>query len=527
MRRSLALLLLLALPVGGNVAAQALDDVLVPRGHVRLQMFPTYSTWDSRYGRTADGVTGREELGQDLTSPAAETLYPGRDALVAAVEQITAAPGYTPVLGESLGRVTKEVTRIEFGGHIGVFDWLTVGAMLPWTRTHTNVDVAFTSDTINGDLGLNPIATNGAGVTGFLQALATADAGAQAYAGQICSTSPGSPECTSAQDLAGRTAALSASASAAYDASAFFPIEGSATADAMGGVAATLDADLVAAGLAGIGVPMAFATEWVTEEQFPMLAAVEGFGVEGAPLDDVRTLWRAGDVEVTASVRLLEGAVRDSAEAPAKLAYRAVGTLLVRLPTGLTDDPDVFLDVGTGDGQTDIEGRVMGELVLGRRLGLRAAGRYGGQRARTLTRRVAPPEIVLAPIASRQSVEWNPGAFFGVEVAPTFFITPELSVGADYRVYRKYRDSYALTGESASGPYDPVVMEVESGVTVHHVGGTLRYDNVARGLAGETGWPMQLHLRVLRPMAGGGGQTPVSTRLELGIRMLWRLWGAP
>jgi hypothetical protein len=526
MRRTLALALLLTLLGGGGLTAQALDDALVPRGRIRLQMFPAFTSWGSRFGRTADGSTGEEELGEDLTSASAESLFPGTASLASAIESMSGTSGYTPVLGETTGRVTKDVTRVEFGGHVGVFDWLTIGAKLPWSRTRTNVDLAFRPDTLTGDLGLNPRATNGAGVAAFLQALSAADAAAAANASTICASSPGSAACTSAQDLATRTASFSASASTAYGAAPFFPISGSATAGALGSAASTLSADLVAAGLPGIG-PMVFATQWVGEDQLGTLSAVAGFGVEGRPLEDVISLWHAGDLEISASFRLLEGARQDSTEASPHLSYRVIGTVLTRLPTGAIDDPDVFLDVGTGDGQTDIEGRILGELTLGRRLGIRAAGRYGIQLPRTLVRRVAPPEQVLAPLSSRQLVEWDPGSYFGVEVAPVYRFAPELSLGAEYRVYRKYRDTYTLAGGSVGAPVDPVVMQIESGVTVHHIGGVLRYDSVGRRMESGSGWPLQLHLRVLRAFQGGGGQTPVTTHFEFGVGFFRRFWGAP
>jgi hypothetical protein len=527
MRRALALVLLLALPIGGDLGAQALDDALVPRGRVRLQMFPVYSSWDSRFGRTAAGVTGRESLGDDLTSASAELLFPGTAALIAAIESMSGTPGYSPVLGEAMGRVSKDITRIDFGGHIGVFDWLTIGAVLPWMRTRTNVDVYFRPDTITGDLGLNPVATDASGVNQFLVALDAADVAAQVNASQVCGVSPGSPSCASAQGLADRAGAFSTSASSAYSASPFFPVEGSAAATSLGAATSTLDADLVSAGLAGIGVPMAFAEEWVAAEDFASLSAIAGFGVQGAPLGDIRSLWNAGDLEVSASVRLLEGALRDSASLAPRLTYRLIGTVLGRLPTGVTDNPDFFLDVGTGDGQADIEGRLLGELTVGRRLGVRGAALYGIQMSRTLVRRVAPPEQVLAPLSSRHLVEWDPGSYFGLELAPSYRLGPELSVGAEYRIYRKYRDTYTLTGTSVGAGVDPVVLQVESGITVHHVGGILRYDTVARRMSGELITPLQVHLRISRAVAGGGGQTPVTTRLEFGIRLFRRFWGAP
>lgn len=527
MRRSLGLALLLAVLPVSPLVAQVLDDALVPAGRLRLQMFPVYTSWDSRFGRTTDFVTSREDLGDDLTSPSAESLFPGTDALVGAIRSITGAGGYVPTLGETTGRVTKDITRIEFGGHLGVFDWLTVGVVLPWTRTRTNVDVYFRPDTVAGDLGLNPTATNASGVLSFLQALSSADAAAQTNAAQVCAMSPGTAACTSAQTLADRTEAFYTSASTAYSASPFFPIAGSATATDLAAQTASLDADLTAAGLGALGATMAFATEWIAEDDFAGLSAMAGFGVEGAPLGDVRSLWHAGDVEVSATVRLLDGAVRDSAQAEPRLSYRLLGTLLGRLPTGAIDDPDVFLDVGTGDGQSDLEGRLLGELTLGRHLGFRAGGRYGVQMSRTLVRRVAAPEQVLAPLSSRQLVEWNPGAYFGIEVAPSYRISPELSVGAEYWAFRKYRDAYTLTGVSQGAPVNTAVLEIESGQTVHQVGVILRYDSVARGLAGATSWPMQLHFRYQRAVAGGGGQTPLTTRVEFGMRLFRRFWGAP
>lgn len=527
MRRSLALALVLTALGGGTVAAQAIDDALVPRGRVRLQMFPVYTSWDSRFGRTADGVTGEEELGQDLTTSSAESLFPGTASLVAAIASMSGDAGYTPVLGETVGRVSKDVTRIEFGAHIGVFDWLTIGAVLPWTRTRTNVDLLFTPDTLTGDLGVNPVSTDPGGVSAFLQALTSASMAATSNAGTVCASSPGSAACASAQALADRAASFSASASTAYGASPFFPIASSGTATSLSAAATSLDADLVAAGLPGIGA-MVFATEWVGEDGLATYTAEPGFGVEATqPLGDVIGLWHAGDAEVSASVRLLEGALQDSAETAPHLSYRVIGTFLARLPTGAIDDPDVLLSVGTGDGQTDFEGRIVGELTLGSRLGIRGAARYGIQRPRTLVRRVAAPEQVLAPVSSRQLVEWNPGAYFGVEVEPVYRFAPELSLGAEYRVYRKYRDTYTLTGSSVGAPVDPVLMQVESGITVHNVGAVLRYDTVAQRMASGSGWPLQLHLRVLRAVAGGGGQVPITTHVELGLRIFRRFWGAP
>jgi len=527
MRRCLALVLLLSIPAGDGLKAQVLDDLLVPRGRVRLQMFPIYTSWESRFGRTAAGVTGEESLGEDLTSTSAESIFPGAASLASAIASMNGSAGYSPVLGTSVGRVTKDIQRVDLGGHIGIFDWLTVGAVIPIVRTRTNVDLYFTPDTVNGDLGLNPLATNSGPVSSFLNALSSAEAAAQANASSVCGGAPGTAACSDAQALAARTASFSSSASDAYYATPFFPLQGTSTAASLDAAVASLDADLVAAGLTGISASMAFATSPIEEDGLAALSNTPGSGIQGEPLGDVISLWHTGDVELSASVRLLDGLVQDSASASPTLRYRVIGTGLARLPTGAIDHPDVFLDVGTGDGQLDIEGRLVGEVVWHERLGLRAGVRYGIQRPRTLIRRVAAPEVVFAPADTRQIVEWNPGAYFGIEVAPSFHFSRELSIGAEYWVYRKYRDTYELAGPSVGASVDPAVMEVESGVTVHNVGGILRYDTVPRRMATGTGTPMQLHLRIQHAVAGGGGQTPITTRVEFGVRFFRRFWGEP
>lgn len=66
---------------------------------------------------------------------------------------------------------------------------------------------------------------------------------------------------------------------------------------------------------------------------------------------------------------------------------------------------------------------------------------------------------------------------------------------------------------------------MESGVKVHQIGGGLRYDTVSPWLLGETRYPMEVHVRMLQSIAGGGGQTPKSLKVEAGLRLFRRFWG--
>jgi hypothetical protein len=444
MTRNLIAGLLLTLLAGHPLGAQLLDRALVPRGQLRLQAYPRFSAWDSRFGQAADGSRSRESLGSDLSDPTMLTLFPSIATLASEIEGLTGVNGYTPILGSSQAHITQDVTRIDFGGHIGVTDWLTVGAVLPWMRTRSVVDVVFATDSAAVDLGMNPRLTNGAAVDAFLTSAGSAQLASSASATSICGGGFGAA-CDAAQTLSGRASAFLTSAQAAYGASPFFPLAASGTAQSLTQIASTLSADLVAAGLAGLTVPMAFATDWLTAERLQNLPATSGVGIDAAPILQTRKgLWAAGDIEVSALLRLLNNrGVAEGGPTPS-FGYSISVGFLARLPTALPEDPNVLLDIGTGDAQTDLEGSLIGSFSFGSAVGLTVGARYGQQGATTVTKRVAAPEVVMPLAGTVQALTWSPGAYLGVEAIPSLHLTPELSITGHYRFFHKKRDAFSL-----------------------------------------------------------------------------------
>lgn len=519
-RRAGVVVLTVLASAAGDLGGQVLEETLVPRGQLRLQANPVFSTWDRRFGRAADGSTGRERLGEDLTDPRGLAVLPGADLLIDHVRDLTGDATYDPGIGPVEGRLAHDVTRIEFGGHLGVTDWLTVGVVVPWTQTRTALDLNLRADTISPQLGVNPGIADATGVQAYLASLTTASGSAQANAQSVCGGGPGA-SCTAAQQLADRTAAFLASAEGAYGAAAVFPYTGSPAAGALAAVSSALDADLRAAGMAGITAPMVFASELLTANLLRTLPATSGAGIDGAPLGSRRGLWQTGDVEVSALARLI------AVGTPGDRRYaRLLGGALVRLGTGAPEEPDVFLDVGTGDGQTDLEGRLIGQVGWGR-FALDASVRYGSQRPSTLVKRVAPLEVPVPPLATRASVRWSPGGYIALDAAPSLRLTRGLRLTGTLRYFEKARDRYEWTmpGDASGMPYSVDVLARESGVTVMRVGGGLRYDTVGLWRDGEASRPLEIHVRLVHAIAGGGGHTPVSTRVEAGLRLFRRIWG--
>lgn len=521
MRRSLPATLIGLLSCASALHAQVLDHTLVPTGRLRLQASPVFESWDTRFGRGPGGAE-EEPLGQDLTDSTTLSLFPGIPSLAAAIEDASDTP-LDPTLGAASGLIRQDVTRIEFGAHLGLTEWLTVGAVVPWTRTRTTVDVAFAPDSANVNLGLNPLYASPSSVEAFLSSTGAAGAASAGYAATQCASGP-SPTCTSAQDLAARMSAFDGAVVQAYAASSLFPLAGTAVGDALLQSAAQLDADLVAAGLPGLA-PVALSTNPLLDEGDLAGLAVNsaaGFGY-AFPLATRRSLWSVGDVEASARFRVLDNLTSSGPGwTPPGLGYRLTGTVLMRLPTGTPPAADIALDLGTGDRQLDVEGGFTAMLRFGPSVGLAAGALFGVQGSSTVTRRVAPQEQVLVPLANRTQLTWRPGSYVWGTVAPSLHLAPSITLAGEYRFFHKRRDEYELATPSA---VDPMVLALESGVKAHVVGGGIRYDSVDAWRRGEASLPIEVHLRLLATVAGSGGHVPKATRVEAGLRLFRRLWG--
>jgi len=523
MHRTLTLVSLFVALAWGDAAAQVIDDTLVPRGQLRLLFTPSFSAWDSRFGEQ-----GEVQLADDLTDATGASVFPGFADLEDRIRALTGDASFTGLVGSSSAVVGHDVTRIDLGGHVGLFDWLTVGVVVPLLKTRTVLDVAFRPDSLGGNLGLNPTISDAEAVAGFFAGLENAISAADAMAQSVCAGAPGTSSCTAAEALTGRVSSFLESSRGAYSASALFPMEGSAAADALTTSAEALDQELSAAGLAGIGAGMAFASDVVTEETFTRLPSTGGSGIQGTALGSIDGIWALGDIEVSALVRVAEGEARDSGAVGPRYVYSLGAGVVTRLGTGQVDEQDVFLDLGSGDGQMDIEGRVFGTLQVGSRLGLQAGVRYGIQRPVSLLRRVAPRGQVTPPVGTLRAVRWSPAPYIGVELEPQWFLADGLSVFGTYRLYSKGADGYEVLGDTPPGsiPVDVTDLERESAVGLHQAGFGARYSTVGRWLRGAAGSPMELHMRVLFPVSGSGGQTPVATSVEMGIRIYRGLWGS-
>ena len=139
----------------------------------------------------------------------------------------------------------------------------------------------------------------------------------------------------------------------------------------------------------------------------------------------------AGDIELEAKYRILDSRL-----------YALSGALVVRLPTGHQDSPNNLFDIGTGDHQTDIELQIAQEFTFLNRFWLNALVRAGRQQPGTRSRRVGPPSELLIPHAALATLDWDPGDFARIDVAPMLRLSKPFAIGMTAGYYTQGRDRY-------------------------------------------------------------------------------------
>ena len=500
-----------------------LGGLLVPGGRVSLDFTPSFTTWTERYGpHTAGGVVvdGPEALGADLADP--ENIFPGIATLQQRIRELSGDAGYNVVVGTTTGRVTQDVKRIDSGIRIGVFDWLTLGVNVPYVKTRSAIDVAFVPAS-NTNVGVNPNSSDPDAVSTLMAQLQTAGSAAAERAAELCGA--GDPACASAQDLADQLDSFRARAQQAYLSAPVFPTGTSSVAESLDAALASMNADLIAAGLTAISAPMAYAAGALGADEFVTLP--EDPSIRGTNLESTDGLWTLGDIEVMGALRLLDGEVRTPGATSPRAAWYLAGGALVRLPTGTPPDPSIPFDMGSGDGQMDIEGRVEAALRVGAHLDVHAAGRYGVQQPTTVTRRVALHERVYPPYVVTSNVRWTPGDYYFVELSPRWHLGESLALTFDLRQYHKAQDTYTLVSNPGGGtePIDARDLEHETEMTLREVAVGVRYSTVASWRRGQTGAPIEVGGRVIDAVDGSGGQAPRDTRVEFSVSVFRRLWG--
>lgn len=512
----------------GSASAQEPYSHMVPRGKIRLEVRGEYLSFSSRYRMWTDGTATREgieELSDPFTGPAGVMVFP---FLAPAEQSVRDAMGddYALSLGTMASFMEKNRARVPVALDVGVLGWLTAGLVVPAVQNETEFAFHFEADSMGANAGFGPGVSNPGIVADFLSGLQSSISDFDAFRETVCAADPGSSACTGATRLLAGAVDFQGALAAMYG-TKFAPLGWSPAGLALQERLSALAMAFEAAGVTGVPATMPLADALLTPEDFLTLVADPAFGIEATnPLGQWRALWSLGDIELRADARLLE------AGEPGGSSHLVAGAgALVRLPTGEQDDPSNFIDAATGDAQTDLELRGWLNGRWSRSFGLWIDLRYGFQMKGSTERRVFDPDVTFAPLSSLIKLDWDPGDYHFVELAPWYRVAGSMTLLAGYRYHRKGPDAFSVaavdgteppTGETAPDP-EILVPHSEASSSRFMVG--MVYNGAVPTLDGSMGSPLEIRLVYRRVVGGGGGNVPNAGAIEAGFRFFARLWG--
>lgn len=512
----------------GSANAQEPYSHLVPRGKIRLEIRGEYLSFSSRYRMWTDGTAtreGLEGLSDPFTGPAGVMVFP----FLAPTEQaVRDAMGddYALSLGTMASFMEKNRARVPISLDVGVFDWLTAGVVVPAVQNETEFAFHFEADSLEANAGFGPGMSNPGVVAEFLSGLQGSIGDYEAYREAACASDPDSPDCMNATQVLAGAVDFQGALSTMYG-TKFAPLGWSLAGMALQERLSVLAMAFEAAGVTGVPAAVPLADALLTPENFLTLVADPAFGIEATnPLGQWRALWSVGDIELRADARLFEFGE------PGGSRHLAAGAgALVRLPTGDQDDPANFIDAATGDAQTDLElrGWLNGRWHGG--FGLWADVRYGIQLKGTTVRRVFDPDVTFAPVSSQIELDWDPGDYHFVELAPWYRVAESMTLLAGYRYHRKGRDAFSVAAADGAEPSagdaapDPEILVPHSESSSSRFMAGMVYNRDMPTPDGSRGSPLEVRVVYRQVVGGGGGNVPKAASIEAGFRFFAKLWG--
>jgi hypothetical protein len=241
-----------------------------------------------------------------------------------------------------------------------------------------------------------------------------------------------------------------------------------------------------------------------------------------------------GDAEVGLKLLVLDASPRRDAAplTPDGTGLRLAVGALVRFGTGQADTPSDFTDIGTGDGQTDVEVTGAADLMIGRRFWASLVGRYGAQLADNQAVRIpGSPSSPFAPASHALRVERDLGDYMVLEVTPRYVYNDYLAFGAHWAYRRKGEDEYTgglnvPDGTGGTTTLDASILGVDTDGSEQRVGGGITFSTLSAYERRQTGAPFELRLSHFQSVSGSGYQ-PKRFITQLEVRYYARLFGAP
>jgi hypothetical protein len=486
------------------------DRTDTPRhGAVRLTFDPTTMTWERNFT-----PAGRQGIGAAFTADSPAAALPSLALMQQDTRTLTGLAGYVASLGHDLLAIRAERRIMPIGLEYGITDRLSLGITVPLVRVQ--VRAGYTLHPPGANVGFGPrTSADSALYAAFFTHFAAAMTQLSDSINAGAYGCPGSPACSRAQAILLQGQAVSqtldhAVFGATDSAARYLPVASSDAGRAITTLVTGLQralADTFHVSSFNKDTLLLPANGIVDPGDITALYQARADSLGLAPYADTprRLRFFTGDVEVQAKMRLVTS--HDAALAAA---------FVVRLPTGHQESPDDPFDISTGDHQTDLEGRLTGEVTLVNRIWLNAAVRAARQLPGPRDRRVGPADDPFLPPTTLAHLRWDPGDYVAIDVAPMYRFSPRFAVGLTASYYAQGQDHYGFFSPQDStafatqigGPANVSALDAGTAIRQTRLGFALTY----------AGPRLEGGLSVQQTVSGAGGLVPVATVFRIVMR---------
>jgi hypothetical protein len=266
-----------------------------------------------------------------------------------------------------------------------------------------------------------------------------------------------------------------------------------------------------------VTVPGLELSQPITSQEAAALTSGQEFGID--PIEERDTGIKFGDIELGLSLQPLN-TFRPPADRPRPtFPVRARFDALYRFPTGTPPTPERITDVGTGDGQPDIELRGTLDVGLGSRFWLTAYAGYNMQLAADVRRLITSPLAPIQPGAYIATVNWDPGDVLTLIAAPRFNFTQVITFSGLFVLTRRGRDQVEPVDPIDPGaPFVPSDLEVGTEYDAFSVGFSARYATTNWTGARRSSFPVDVELTHLKTKSASGGIAPQRNIWQVSVR---------
>lgn len=547
-----AAILSLSTPLRAQAVTGVGDDATGPRsGEIRFSVSSIWKSWYERYGQ---GTPGRpngsvEPLGVDFNlDTIGVAQFENLGPLQSSLRSLSGIPGFTASLGTSNVRLRENVLATPLAMEIGLTRRLSMSVMVPFVTATSNVNFVMNPAGFEPTLGFNPTMLVPAVITSNANFLAQFDSASAQLSRTIatCAVTPAASGCApiNANPAGARALVTNANNFASgvnqvyggrggATGSLFVPIAGTAAEAAIEAKVAAFKAMYATYGngaITGTG-PIAAQAPLTTADMQTVLTDPT-FGVNARPLATSVTRG-IGDVEVGMKLNVYDSFHgSDSARmSPSGFNWRQSFGGIYRLGTGTLPSPADFTALGTGDRQSDIEGRTFTDLLFGRHFWLSLVGSFTAQMADQLPLRIpdSPTQVILASYR-QQTVRRHLGDVVEVQVSPRWQLNDYLSFAGQYYYMHKAADAYSgrftvtdLAGNTAI--LDASVLGMYTEQSESRVGIGMTYSTVANVDKHKSGLPLDISYFHYETTLGSVGRVPKISVDQVTMRVYQRIFG--